>query len=59
MKRRDLLMLAACEAPHAPVDEGRLNEFARAYNEYAARLKDGVLDLKAWERVLTAWRRLA
>lgn len=55
MKRRDLLMLAACEAPHAPVDEGRLSEFARAYNEYA----DGVLDLKAWQRVLTAWRRLA
>lgn len=58
MKRRDLLMLAACDAPHAPVDESKLNEFARAYNEYAARLKDGVLDIKAWERVLAAWRRL-
>lgn len=48
MKRRDLLMLAACKATHAPVDEGRLNAFAAAYNEYAARLKDGVLDLKQW-----------
>jgi hypothetical protein len=28
MERRELLMLAACEAPHAPVDEGRLNAFA-------------------------------
>lgn len=59
MKRRDLLMLAACEANVPPVDEQRMNAFAAAYNEYAARLKDGVLDLKAWDRVVTAWRRLA
>lgn len=58
MKRRDLLMLATCEPNVPPVDEGRMNAFAAAYNEYAARLRDGVLDLKAWDRVVTAWRRL-
>lgn len=58
MRRRELLLLAACEPNVPPVDEARMNAFAAAYNEYAARLKDGVLDLKQWERVLTAWRRL-
>jgi len=58
MRRRELLMLAAAEQPHAPVDEARMNEFATAYNGYAARLKDGVLDLKAWADVVKAWERL-
>ena len=58
MRRRELLMLAAVEQPHAPVDEQRMNEFARAYNEYAARLRDGVLDLKQWAEVVRAWERL-
>lgn len=58
MRRRELLMLAACESPHAPVDEGRMNAFAAAYNEYAQRLKEGVLDLRAWARVVESWERL-
>ena len=58
MRRRELLMLAAVEQPHAPVDEARMNAFAAAYNEYAARLKDGVLDLKQWAAVVRAWERL-
>lgn len=58
MRQRELLMLAACELPQAPGDEERMNAFAAAYNSYAARLKDGVLDLKAWAAVVRAWERL-
>lgn len=58
MKRRDLLMLAACEAPHAPVDMDKLNRFAQAYNRYIERLKADVLDLKAWKEVLDEWQKL-
>jgi len=55
MRRRDLIMAATCEAPHAPVDDLKLNRFVVAYNEYVARLMRGQLDLKQWASVVKAW----
>jgi hypothetical protein len=58
MRRQELLALAACEPPRTPVDEGRLNEFAAAYNDYVMRLRNGELSLKGWADVIKAWGRL-
>jgi hypothetical protein len=58
MRRRDLVLAAACEAPHAPVDELKLNRFVGEYNEYVQRLMRGQLDLKQWVRVVRAWESL-
>lgn|GEM_PF-7064004 len=58
MKRRELLALATCTRPHAPVDMDRLNSFARSYNEYVEKLKNDVLDLKQWQKVLDEFDRL-
>lgn len=58
MRRRDLVALAVCPQPHAPVDMDKLNRFARSYNDYIEKLKGDVLDLKAWEKVLNDWEML-
>ena len=58
VKRRELLALAACSSPHAPVDMSKLNRFASAYNDYIEKLKNDVLDLKAWQTVVDEWNRL-
>lgn len=58
MRRRDLVLAAACEAPHAPVDDVKLNRFVNAYNEYVTRLMRGQLDLKQWAAVVKAWEGL-
>lgn len=58
MRRRELIGLSPAVVPHAPVDEKRMNEFAFEYNEYVLKLKDSVIDLKQWTRVLAAWERL-
>ncbi len=58
MRRRDLIGLAACPQPIAPVDDVKLNKFRAEYNEYIEKLKLNVYDLKQWERVVKAWERL-
>lgn len=58
MRRRDLLALVACEAPHAPVDEAKLNAFASYYNDYVTKLRNGQLSLADWKDVVRAWERL-
>ena len=58
MRRRDLIALALCDAPHAPVDDVAMNRFAVAYNAYAERLKAGELSLKLWVDVTKAWEKL-
>ena len=58
MRRRDLVALAVCTQPHAPVDMAKLNAFAAAYNHYIERLKGDVLDLAAWKECLEAWEKL-
>ncbi len=40
----------------APVDVGALNKFAEEYNRYAAKIHDGVVDVKQWEKVERAWK---
>jgi hypothetical protein len=46
------------EPARAPIDDRALNAFAAEYNGYVARLKQGVVDLKLWERVTRGWREL-
>lgn len=42
----------------AVTDEQKLNAFAREYNDYVARLRTGIIDVKRWARVVEAWKRL-
>ena len=58
MRRRDLVLATQCPAPHAPVDDVKLNAFVNEYNEYVTRLMRGQLDLKQWARVLKRWEAL-
>ena len=60
MSRRGLLLAAAAATPGhgAPTDDAALNEFAGVYNAYVEQLRAGRVDLKAWQRVDRAWRKL-
>ena len=65
MTRRTLLFaggaIAAAPAkadPRIPTDESALNSFAEQYNTYVEGLRAGLVNLKQWERVSRAWRRL-
>ena len=52
------LAAARATSPAAPVDEQRLNGFATHYNRYVEQLRTGIVDLKEWERVKSAWEHL-
>jgi hypothetical protein len=44
---------------HAPpTDIDDLNSFANAYNDYAAKLKQQIVDIKLWNKTLKCWERL-
>lgn len=64
MTRRSLLAgilggrVAAAADIAAPSDETRLNGFAERYNRYVETLRQGVIDLKQWGRVVSAWKGL-
>jgi hypothetical protein len=65
MTRRKLFALAlpvsgagATREARVPTDVDALNAFANQYNYYTAAIREGVVDLKTWERVRRAWRRL-
>ncbi len=42
-----------------PISETELNDFACRYNEYVSKLRDGRVDLQAWDKVRRAWREIA
>lgn len=44
--------------PRVPIEQDELNVFARTYNVYAAKLRDGIVDTNQWRRVRLAWKRL-
>jgi hypothetical protein len=48
----------ARETKPAATDDLKLNAFAERYNQYVTELKNGVIDLKQWERVKRAWEAL-
>jgi hypothetical protein len=63
MTRRLLLGLAAGPAlkagdPRVVTDVDQLNRFATEYNSYVASLRDGLVDLRRWKRVVAAWNRM-
>jgi hypothetical protein len=66
ISRRTLaLLFAPLAAPptgqadaHITIDDVDLNAFAQAYNTYVELLRRGIADVKQWERVRRAWRRL-
>ena len=45
-------------SPHVPTDPDALNAFARQYGVYIDALRNNVVDLKQWARVVRAWRRV-
>jgi hypothetical protein len=42
----------------APTDVDRLNSLAGKYNHYVDSLRNGIVDVKQWERVRKAWEAL-
>lgn len=60
MDRRTFLSLVATPLPGdtVPTDREELNAFCVAYNEYVNLLKQGVIDTRAWARVVRQWERL-
>lgn len=52
------LAISASAGGLPPVDEGRLNAFAEAYNAYVMALRSGVRSIEKWQRVERAWERL-
>lgn len=57
MRRRAFLALFMPDSG-VPTDEEKLNAFAGCYNAYVMRLRDGVIDLKLWERARRAWKKI-
>jgi hypothetical protein len=65
-RRRAFLLLAAIPTRAArkepeervPTEPLPLNAFAAAYNRYTTQLRDGVIDVKQWARVIKEWHRL-
>jgi hypothetical protein len=41
-----------------PTDDQALNAFAGEYNRFVEKLKQGLVDVKAWKKVVQAWERL-
>jgi hypothetical protein len=61
MTRRGLVAMGACAAapePKLPSDMDTMNAFAAAYNGYVEQVQRGVVDLRKWQAVLKAWRKL-
>ena len=63
MNRRVLLSMCVSAATpqvdeRTPTDQGRLNIFAKLYNEYVLSLNQGIINIRLWRRVQDAWRRL-
>lgn len=54
-----LCALALSAEVRIPTDIDRLNRFANEYNRYAEELREGVVDMKQWARVVKAWRNMA
>lgn len=40
------------------MDLDKLDAFAKEYNAYAAKLHEGVVDVKQWKKTAAAWRAL-
>lgn len=59
LKRRTLLLMPLAGGDMAvPTDPQRLNAFVTEYNAYVAKLAEGVVDLKLWQRVVRRWEGL-
>ena len=62
LKRRAFLLLPLAafgkEPSRAPVDPATLENLAHNYNLYIDKLKQGLVDVKQWERVEKAWKEL-
>lgn len=60
MTRRGLLVMLAGPRPRPvpPADDARMNAFAEQYNRFCEGVRQGVVDVKQWERVVRAWERM-
>lgn len=63
MTRRLFLLIqastsAAQKEERVPTDPLEINAFVDALNAYTQELRQGIVDVKAWGRVVAAWRRM-
>lgn len=53
-----LLVISATASPQIPTGIEPMNRFSNEYNRYVSRLQGGVVDVKQWARVESAWKAL-